>query len=87
MKSASEYQYVVDRNCPDVYPLTLWQRVLKFFGRRVEPRMVAYEKDGTIFCSVRTYAKFVEAGIVDSMVRRPNPPPPKQDGPTSDIYH
>jgi hypothetical protein len=79
-------EYIPDRNCPDVYRLSWWRRGLKRFAPRfaalfridIEPRMVAYRMGNRVYCSYRTYAAFVDAGIVPSpplnfqMPRRPD---------------
>ena len=67
-------EYVPDPNCPDVYRLSWWRLALQRFAPKLarrfrvdlEPRMVAYRKGNRVYCSYRTYAAFVQAGIIPS---------------------
>lgn len=92
-------EYIPDPNCPDVYKLPWWRRLLslhpeirkfaQYFGVDFEPRMVAYRSGNRVYCSYRTYAAFVQAGII------PSPPlnfqmprgAPQQNAPTSEAVH
>ncbi len=94
-----QIEYVPDPNCPDVYKLSWWRRALahfapvKRFAKRLgidfDQRMVAYHLNGKVYCSYRTYAAFVQAGII------PSPPlnfqmprgRPQQNAPTSEAVH
>jgi hypothetical protein len=67
VKATPDLVYIPDRNCPDVYALPWWKQLLeRWFGLKFERRMVAYRMGNKVFCSIRTYAKFCEAGIVES---------------------
>ncbi len=69
-----QVEYVPDPNCPDVYRLSWWRAAFQRFAPKLAarlridltPRMVAYHLNGKVYCSYRTYAAFVQAGIIPS---------------------